>query len=274
MPLVFEVVPGQTAVERFDPPGAGATVELSIGVQVRNPNAFGVTLKRVAFETVLAGKAVGTGELEPNVFIASGGQAPLDIRVVASLNGKSDLIRAVAKAFSTTPLPFRLDGVAVFDSRSHEFSTARRTLLSGTTMARELVAPPVLQLIDAQSRVFLLRPDAPVIRVVVDADNSGAIGYFLSGQDVRVSLGGQEVSVQDLVPVPVPAAQASRFELLFYPQPSLLDAMAKEALDAALSGIPTLLELRGDLLLDVLGIDTYRVEGGLDLSGFVYDAAP
>ena len=273
MPLVFEVVPGQTAVERFDPPGAGATVELSIGVQVRNPNAFGVTLKRVAYETVLAGKAVGTGELEPDVFIASGGQAPLDIRVVASLED-SDLIRAVAKAFSTTPLTFRLDGVAVFDSRSHEFSTARRTLLSGATMARELVTPPDLRLIDAQSRVFLLRPDAPVIRVVVDADNSGAIGYFLSGQDMRVSLGGQEVSVQDVVPVPIPAAQASRFELLFYPQLSHLNASAREALDAALSGIPTLLELRGDLLLDILGVDTYRVEDGLDLSGFVYDAAP
>lgn len=273
-PLAFTVVPGQTAVERFDPPGAGATVEISIGVQVENPNGFGITLERVSYDVLLAGKAVGAGELEPNVFIAAGAQAPLKIRVVASLEGEPDLIRAVAKAFSTTPLPFRLDGVTVFASRSHEVDTARRTLVSGATMARERVTPPGLRLVDAQSRVFLLRPDAPVIQVTVDADNTGGIGYFLSGQDVHVFLGGQEVGVQEITPVPVPAAQGSRFDLLFYPQPSRLDAAALSALNAALQGIPTLLELRGDVLLDVLGVDTYRVADGLNLSGFVYNAAP
>ena len=268
------MVPGQTAVERFDPPGAGATVEIDIGVQVENPNAFGITLERLDYDVFLAGKAVGASELEPDVFIAAGEQAPLKLRVVTSLEGDLDLIRAVAKAFSTTPLPFRLDGVTVFASRSHEVSTRRRTLVSGGAMARDLVTPPTLRLVDAQSRVFALRPDAPVIQVSVNADNAGSIGYFLSGQDIHVLLGGQEISVQDLTPVPVPAAQGNRFDLLFYPQPSRLDATAKAALDAALSGIPTLLELRGDLLLDVLGVDTYRVADGLNLSGFVYNTSP
>ncbi len=272
-PLVFEVVPGQTAVERFDPPGAGATVELSIGLQVKNPNAFGVTLERVAYEVVLAGKAVSTATVAPGSFIAAGEQAPLRLRVTASLEGEPELIRAVAKAFSTTPLPFRLDGVTVFASRSHAVSTARRTLVSGAALARELVAPPALRLVDAQSRVFSLRPDAPVIQLAVDADNAGGIGYFLYGE-VRVFLGGQDLGAQDFTPVPVPAAQNSRFDLLFYPQPSRLDAAARAALDAALQGIPTLLELRGDLLLDVLGVDTYRVADGLNLSGFVYNPAP
>ncbi|CAN5820013.1 hypothetical protein BH24DEI2_BH24DEI2_14840 [soil metagenome] len=273
-PLVFEVVPGQTAVERFDPPGAGAVVELSIGLQVKNPNVFGVTLARVAYDVVLAGKAVSTAEVEPGVFIAAGEQAPLKIRVTASLEGETELIRAVAKAFSTTPLPFRLDGVTVFASRSHEVRTARRTLVVGATMARELVTPPALRLVDAQSRVFLLRAGAPVIQLSINAENTGGIGYFLSGQEVHVFLGGQDLGAQDLALVPVPAAQGNRFDLLFYPQPERLDDDAQAALNAALQGIPTLLELRGDLLLDVLGVDTYRVADGLNLSGFVYNTAP
>ena len=273
-PLVFTVVPGQTAVERFDPPGAGATVELNIGLQVENPNAFGVTLEKVAYEVALAGKAVGESVVEPGYFIAAGEQAPLKLRVTASLEGEPDLIRAVARAFSTTPLPFRLDGVTVFASRSHEVRTARRTLVSGGAMARERVTPPELRLVDAQSRVFLLRPDAPVIQLSVNAENTGGIGYFLSGQGVHVFLGGQDLGAQDLSLVPVPAAQGNRFDLLFYPQPAQLDDAARAALAAALQGIPTLLELRGDLLLDVLGVDTYRVAGGLDLSGFVYNKAP
>ena len=273
-PLVFELVPGQTAVERFDPPGAGAGVELSLAAQVINPNAFGVTLKRVAYEIVLAGGAVGRGELVPDVFIGAGAQAPLRFTIAASLENERELIRAVAGAFTDTPLPFEISGIVVFDSRSHEFSTRNATLLSGETMAREVITPPQLRLVEAESSVFRLRPDAPVIRAVVSATNPGSIGYFLYGQDVVVSLGGLDFAAQDVAPVPVPTGQESRFELLFYPSANALSPEEAQVFEAALGGIPTLLEVKGDLLLDVLSVDTYRVEDGWNVSGFVFTETP
>lgn len=273
-PLVFELVPGQTAVERFDPPGAGAGVELTIAAQVINPNAFGVTLKRIAYEVALAGQTVGRGELAPDIFIASNAQAPLRFTVAASLDNERELIRAVAGAFTDTPLPFEISGIVVFDSRSHEFSTRNTALLSGETMAREVITPPRLRLVEAESSVFRLRPDAPVIRAVVSATNPGGIGYFLYGQDVAASLGGLQLALQDVAPVPVPAGQESRFELLFYPSAPSLGSEELQVFEAALEGIPTLLEVSGDLLLDVLSVDTYRIEDGWGVSGFIFTATP
>lgn len=270
LPLVFELVPGQTAVERFDPPGAGSTVELTIAAQVKNPNAFGVTLSRIAYEVTLEGTAVGRGEIAPDVFIASEAQAPLRFRIATSLEGNRELIRAVAGAFTDTPLSFSIGGIVVFASRSHEFSTRSASLLSGETMAREVVTPPRLRLVDAESSVFLLRPDAPVVRAVVTATNTGNIGYFLYGRDIDVSLGGQSLTVQDIAPVPVPAGQESQFEVLFYPDTARWSAEAASRFEAALDGIPTLLEVDGDLLLDVLGVDTFAVDEGWNLSGFVF----
>lgn len=273
-PLLFELVPGQTAVERFDPPGAGARVELSLAAQVINPNAFGVTLKRIAYEIALAGTAVGRGELVPDVFIGAGAQAPLRFTIAASLEDERELIRAVAGAFTDTPLAFEISGIVVFASRSHEFSTRNATLLGGETMAREVITPPQLRLIESESSVFRLRPDAPVIRAVVSATNPGSIGYFLYGQDVTISLGGLDFAVQDVAPVPVPTGQESRFELLFYPAAETLSAEKAQVFEAALGGIPTLLEVKGDLLLDVLSVDTYSIEDGWRVSGFIFTENP
>lgn len=272
-PLEFELVPGRTRIERFDPPGAGSSVELTVTAQVRNPNAFGVRLARVAYEVYLAGKSVGQGEVAPASFIAAGAEAPVRFAMVASLEGDAALVRAVAQAFTGTPLPLRIEGIEVFASESHEFSSARRTLLTGEVAARQLIAPPRLRLDEGASSVFLLRPELPVVRVVVTASNPGPIGYFLYGQELALELGGEVVARQDMPPVPVPAGQASRFELLFYPQPAQLSGRARALLDAALQGIPTALELRGDFAVDVLGVDSYPVPE-TRLTGFVYSVTP
>lgn len=272
-PLRFELVPGRTRIERFDPPGAGSSVELTVTAQAQNPNAFGVRLERVAYEVFLAGKSVGQGEVAPGSFIAAGAEVPVRFAMVASLAGDAALVRAVAQAFTGTPLPVRIEGIEVFASESHEFSSARRTLLAGEVSARQLIAPPRLRLDEGASSVFLLRPGLPVVRVVVTASNSGPIGYFLYGQELALELGGELVARQDMPPVPVPAGQASRFELLFYPQVAQLSSAARSLLDAALQGIPTALELRGDFAVDVLGVDSYPVPE-TRLTGFVYSVTP
>ena len=271
IPLRFEVVPGQTAIERFDPPGAGATVALTLSAQVTNPNPFGVTLESVEYEVALMDRTVTAGVLEPNTFVAAGEQAPVRFLVSAEL-ANPDLMVAVAKAFTTTPLPFRISGTTTFRSAINSFTTPPATLLQGETMARDIVEPPTLRLVEGAGSAFAVRRDAPVVQVTLHATNPGSIGYFLYGQEVEVTLGGAPLVLQDIAPVPLPAGQESTFELLFYPELSELSFEARDALDAALAGLPTLLEIKGDLLLDVLGVDTYRIVRGWRVSGFIYDA--
>ncbi len=274
IPLAFELLPGQTRIERFDPPGAGASAELTITALVKNPNPFGVRLGRVAYQVFLAGKAVGQAEAAPQVFIEASGQAPLRFPITASLENDTALLRAVARAFTGTPLAFRVDGIVVFASESHQFSSERRTLLTGELRAQERIVPPRLRLDESSSSVFLLRPEAPVVRVVVLAANPGDIGYFLYGQDLTLSLGGEAVAGQNLPPTPVPAGQASRFEVLFYPQLSQLSSEARARLEAALQGIPTALEVTGAFSVDVLGVDSYPLPEDTRLIGFIYNVTP
>lgn len=265
----FEVVAGQTRIDRFDPPGAGSTARLVIGARVHNPNPFPVRVETIDYSVALNGQTVVRGRLEPDQFLSRDGAAPLRFEIETDLGRRPELLRAVARAFADAPLAFEVEGRLTFSSLSYRFSTNRRVLLQGAMRARETVRPPELRLVEAQSEVYLLRPDVPVVRAVVTATNPGDVGYFLYGKDLTVSLGGYALARQDMRPVPVPAGEASRVDVLFYPHLQELDEEARAALQAALDGIPTSLELRGRLLMDVLGVDTFAVPDGWEVFGFV-----
>lgn len=268
-PPALTLVSGQTRIERFDPPGAGAGLELNIGSRATNPNGFPIKLTGIDYTVFLVDRAVARGVLEPDLFLDSGASGPLRFSVEADLQGKGDLLRAVVRAFADTPLAFSIEGRMRFESSSYAFSTANRVLLRGDTLARESVAPPQLRLDEAQSEVYLLRPDVPVVRVVITALNPGDIGYFLFGKDLVLSLGGVAVATEDMGPLPVPAGDGSRVDILFYPVVAELTGSGRDALEAALAGIPTALEVDGELFMDVLGVDTFAVPGDWRVFGFV-----
>lgn len=268
-PPVFELVPGQTFIERFDPPGAGSSLSLVISAQVSNPNSFGVTLESVEYSLRLAGNRIVQGELEPQTFIGAGRSSPLSFRVNADLEGRAPLIKAVAGAYTDTPLVFELRGSTRFASLSTAFETRRDVLLVGALSARDTVTPPDLQLIELESQVFELRAGVPVVQLKIRAENRGEVGYFVYGRDLEVLLNGALIALQDALPTPLPAGQMGELELLFYPNSERLNDEGRTALSAALAGVTTGVELRGDLLLDVLGVDTFEVGGGWNLAGFV-----
>lgn len=270
LPPEYELVAGQTAIETFDPPGAGARVSLTIATQVHNPNEFGVRLRRITYDIFLDGKKIDRQSLELDQFILGNAQVPLKFPLTVSLENRLELMTAVARAFTGTPLKFRLEGETVFTSQSYEFKSRFVTLVAGTTLARETVQSPLLRLEESSSEVLLVREGAPVIRATVLATNPGDVGYFLYGKDVSLSLNGETLALQDISPVPIPAGQDSRFELLFYPNYTNLSEAGRAALEAALSGVPTALDIQGELLIDVLGVDTFEVPSGWKISGFVY----
>lgn len=269
LPPDFEVVVGRTSIERFDPPGTGGGFEMTIGAQVNNPNDFPVRLSRIDYTVFLDNRQVARSAIDTELFLDAGGTAPITFDIDTDLGNNASLLRAVVRAFSDTPLLFRVEGTLDFSSLSYGFTTRRRVLLAGATLARQTVTPPALRLDEAASEVFLLRPGFPVIRAVVTADNPGDIGYFLYGKDLHLRLGGHEMALADMDPVPVAAGAGSRIDLLFYPDQSLLGPGARAALDAALAGIATQIEIEGELLMDVLGVDTFTVPAGWEVTGFV-----
>lgn len=269
LPVEFELVPGQTSIERFDPPGAGGRLELTVGTLARNPNVFGVRLESVSYVVFLEGKAVARAALAPDVYLEGAATAPLRFDIATSLAGQAELLKAAARAFADRPLQFRVEGVVRFATATHVYETRNKVLVSGSTLARQTVQAPVLRLAEAESRVFMLRPDVPVVQLVLQAVNPGEIGYFLYGKDLGLTLGNWPMATEDMSPVPLAAGQSSRIDILFYPDFLELQDEARVALEAALAGYTTLVRLEGDLYMDVLGVDSFPVPAGWSVTGFV-----
>lgn len=269
LPPAFELVPGQTSIERFDPPGAGGDLEMVVGSLVRNTNDFGVRLESISYVVFLEDRQMVRGALAPELYLEPGATAPVAFDVHTELAGENELLRAAARAFADRPLRFRIEGTLRFSSASYAFETRQRLLLEGATLARQSVQAPLLRLDEEASRVFLLRPDVPVAQVVLQANNPGDIGYFLHGKDLSLTLGSWPVATEDMRPVPIAAGQTTRIDILFYPVPATIGAEAGTSLQAALDGNTTLLRIDGELFMDVLGVDSFPVPTGWSVTGFV-----
>ena len=154
-PPIYELVAGQTAIETFNPPGAGAAIDLTIATQVLNPNAFGIRLKQVQYTIFLDNRNIETGIIDLDQFILGNAQVPLKFPLSVSLEGKLELIKAAARAFTGTALPFRIEGKTVFTSQSYEFESRDGVIVQGETLAREAVQTPILRLADDASDVLI-----------------------------------------------------------------------------------------------------------------------
>jgi len=270
IPPVFELVPGQTSIERFDPPGAGGGLEMVVGTLVHNPNDFGIRLEAVSYVVFIEDRQMVRGGLSPEIYLEPGATAPVRFDIVTELGNQNELLRAAARAFADRPLQFRIDGTLRFSSASYAFETRNRQLVVGSTLARQSVQAPLLRLDEDDSRVFLLRPGVPVAQVVLNANNPGDIGYFLHGKDLVLTLGGWPVALEDMRPIPIAAGATTRIDIIFYPQMQELTDDALTALTAALDGSTTLLRVEGELFMDVLGVDSFPVPTGWSVTGFVH----
>ncbi len=250
----------ESVIERFNPPGPDSTsvLELTLSTTAQNVNPFAVTLTRIDYQFYLQDKKVSEGEFTPSLRVEATAQEPLVLALSTPLE-RTDLIKAAAQTFVGTPLSFRLEGTLSFTSDNYGFTTRKLVLLQGELTSRQQLELPSLSLAEGETRAFMLREGVPVIRTFIQAENPGDVGYFLYSKDLEVLLNNIPIAKQDLSPVPIQAGQATSFELLFYPVLSELDAEATNALADALNSAETTLTLRGQLFIDVLGVDTFEV---------------
>jgi len=270
LPMQFELVEGRTSIERFDPPGAGDQLELAAGAQLRNPNEFGVWIDAITYTVYLEGKRVSRGALAPDAYVEPGATVPVRFDVLTSVAGDNELLTAAVRAFTDQPMRFQIDGTVRFRTATHQYESRNRTLLQGFASARQTVEAPILRMNEAESRVFMVQPGVPVVQVVLQAANPGDVGYFLLGKDLQLSLSGWPMATEDMRPVPLAANEATRIDMLFYPEVDTLSEDANTALQAALLGHTTLLKLEGQLFMDVLGVDSFPMPDGWSVTGFVH----
>jgi hypothetical protein len=294
----FAVDPLATRIERFDPPGAGAGLVVTLAATATNPNPFDLTVARLAYTLRLAGRPVAEGVLEPDLFVPRFGEAALTWTVDASLAERPELWRAVVGTYAGEPLAFEVDGQMRFVSEAYAFTTGVRPLFAGALTARQTIRPPLLATVRRAHEVIVARSDAPAVRLAVEVTNPGDVGYFVSARGLTLDLllprSAPEVAVVgaaatptpadlaesvtvgrvDLAPLPVPAGATVRTDLLVYLDPASLSPAANARLAAVLEGAVVPFVIAGPFVYDVLGVDSFLVPRGELLFGVFGEAAP
>lgn len=279
----FTVDKAATRIERFDPPGAGAGLSLTLAVTAVNPNPFDLVIERLTYELRLADQLVVADTLEPLLWVPALGTAEWSWTVEASLVAMPELWRAVVGAYAGTALPFRVDGGMRFSSEVFAFTTSVRPLFAGALPASQAIATPRLAIVPGRQQVLVARPDAPALRFGLEVSNPGDVGYFLSARGLQLALLHADAAAEDddgsrraaptpteltealvvgevdLAPLPVPAGATVVTDLVVVLDPARLSAPALARLEALMSGQPTPFVVSGPFAYDVLGVDSFRL---------------
>lgn len=283
----FAVDGASTRIDRFDPPGAGAGLALTIAVDVVNPNAFDLLLERVDYGLRIGGERIAADVLEPGLLVPALGSAPLRWSLEASLADVPSLWRDVVGTFAGAPLAFAVEGQLRFLSEVFVFTTGVRPLFTGELRAREAIDPPTVAVVAGREQAVVARADAPALRFTLALRNPGDVGYFVSARSLQLELlvprspsdartegavlGGPRpptptelaealpVGTVDLPPLPLPAGATVETDLVVVLDPARLPAAAAARVEALLAGQPTTFVVTGPLVYDVLGVDSFPV---------------
>ncbi len=268
LPPALSLGAGAALVTSFDPPGAGARVLVSAPVTISNPNSFPLHLRSLDFSYTLGDSPeMAHGASVSDTFtLMPGGSREVELQLERSLVGDSELLQAVAASFSGADLEFGISLRSGYSSARHSWLSSRDYRLAGSARAGGGVELPVLTLLSPETSVYDVPSGYPVVKVVLQVENPGAVGYLLHAKDLVLELDGQPVAELDLRPSPVAAFSTGQLALTFTPSAELLPLEARTALSDALAGDPTELAVRGQLALDVLGLGTFDMPAGLQLT--------
>lgn len=257
---------GQPArIERFNPPGTGASVTVTVPVIVTNPNDFPVLVHGLEFSQSLGGAAAQIGPRGLiNQQLQAHGSHGFELRFNRSLQQDPGLLGQVARSFAGQGLKFDIAGQLTYSSQQHPWNSTTGFELAGSAAATTGIVAPEITVSAADSSVFSLEDGSVIVRVVVTIRNAGAAGYLVHGKDLIAELAGLPIAGQDLPPTPVPAGETVTVAVNFMPTAGLLTQQARTVLSDALTGATVELAVRGPVAWDVLGLDSFRQPGGME----------
>jgi hypothetical protein len=256
-------LPGARIV-RLDPPGAGGSFTVRIPAEILNPNRFDVRVDRVAFTLGVAERDVAQGEIDVDFRLPPAGRAGITFDVDVALPDDALLWRDLIAA--TEPVAFALEGRVTFATDLFTAAPVAAPRIHATfAPLADAFAPPLLLTIERRHG-WELRDGSLHVRLALAAANPGAIGYFLTGRSLSLSLlpAGDRppssdellrapvVANSDLAPMPLRAGATEGFTLAFDVPANLL-ASDSALLLALQDGRGLRFALRGALATDVLG---------------------
>ena len=246
-------------IDSFNPPGTGASVLVTVPVTITNPNGFPIEVHSVEFSQRLAGSSdqVGPRGLM-NVLLPAASSRDFELRLSRSLRQDAELLTRIAQSFAGSSLTFDIEGTVAYSSQMHPWNTQEGFSLGGTAVAQTGVMTPELVVNVSESTIFHLAGSPAVVRVVVNIHNPGTVGYLVHARELIVELAGEPVASQDLPPTPVAAGETTVVAVNFATTTGLLNRQARAVLSDALTGVPVELLVRGRVVWDVLGLDSFR----------------
>ncbi|HEX7022021.1 MAG TPA: LEA type 2 family protein [Trueperaceae bacterium] len=266
---VFQVLPTQTEIEFFNPPGMGGVLQLGVGVRIVNPNSVPLTLQDSDYTVYAWGREVAHGRLTTSATLAPGAGQLETLRVAINVEKQPELLQEVRLALRGAPLPLRFEGRLQVRALDRNLNFGPLAFLTMQVTDKKTAASPVLHVMPAGSRLSMPQKDIPVAQILLEVHNPGEVGYYLFGQSLLLLLDEKPLAVADLQPIAIPAKATRTVELVFYPNLQTLSPETRTLLAGALSGVPMAFSVEGQLRLDILGVGTYDVAPQWRIQGFI-----
>jgi len=260
-----EVAASGAHVFSFDPPGSGARVLVQVPVEVTNPGSRQLELHGFRYSARLGGTAgQALSEKEHGTLplrLGPGASIRLSLLLSGNLRNDAALLRDTADSFrdGADGLPWRVTGRLSFTADGHPFTEQQDVRLEGR--ARPATGPelPELRILEPESSAWSTEAEEAYVRLLLEVRNPGPAGYVVQGRDLRLHVEGEPLASEPLPPTPVAAAGTTVVPLLFRLEPGQLTPAARTALSDLLSGAPATVSVHGELLVDVLALDSYRL---------------
>jgi hypothetical protein len=268
----LELLPNGSHITRLDPPGVGATLALTLTVRLQNPNPFPIEIRGLDYRLFFTRNAEPWAREQASLTLTPGSAQEISLEFPVNLEAHPDLAHLMTTLDDSTTLPFQFEGLVRVHALGQHLDMRPGARLAGQAYSRHRVVPPVLSLAAEASQLTFLPPGLPVMQVVLNAENTGDVGYFLSGRDLVLVLDGVPFATTDLVLTAVPARSQAYLALFFYPEVTALTPAARRRLSQLQAGQDAAFELQGTLMLDIPGIEAHALSLVQPLRGVFFQA--
>lgn len=202
----FRLLTQDSGLVRLNPPGVGSpSATFLLNLEVKNPNAFGLSLEGLDFDLFVNDKRSVRGSFTEGFTLAANGSTRLPLEVDVPLERGISLLADLAGLIVGEPTRYRLDGTVALEILGTRQQLPSATLVSGTLVQPIRLAAPEVRFVSEGSGLRDVGLTRATVEVQLELANPTPLGYVFRAPELDMRLGGTRVGVGRAVTQALPA---------------------------------------------------------------------
>lgn len=202
----FKLLTQDSGLVRLNPPGVGSpSATFLFNLEVRNPNAFRLSLAGLDFDLFVNEKRSVRGSFTEGFTLAANGSTTLPLEVDVPLERGIGLLVDLAGLIIGEPTRYKIDGTVAVEVLGTRQTLPSATLVSGTLVQPIRLAAPDIRFVSERSGLRDVKLTRATIEVGLELSNPTPLGYVFRAPELDMRLGGTRVGVGRAVTQALPA---------------------------------------------------------------------